>query len=472
MSAWVLQTVVIDFDVYCAARANAARPAAKTGGCYRRRRADPPSAIDVAGRAAPGPRSCRGTADRRRGDRLGGCGQLGGPDASPADEPTVVTSTTKIAGAGVLGNQRRPDESCAPDPPACRSRRPPTRPVRHAAGETVVRGRPAAHRGALRRPARRAVRAGPAVAHRRPPPCPTAPTASRPISAPSSTTCPASGTRSAPDLDAIRAANPDLILGSAGADARRLSGSCRRSPRRCSPAHPAPRGRTTCARSARRPGGPTPPNGLIDDFTAAADKTGADNDATHFQASVVQFTDTTMRVYGPDNFPGSVLADVGVDRPAAQRFTDKPYVEIGITDDGSGQLPRLLDRRRRHRVRVVRLTGGQGPRAEVHGQRRLAQAVRQPGQPGLRRQQRGVADRRGHRRRPRHARRTCAGSTRRSTNVEQGDPRPEVDVRAAARRRRADSSRPSRVPERRDRGRPPSSGRPPGGRFRRGAHHR
>jgi iron complex transport system substrate-binding protein len=47
---------------------------------------------------------------------------------------------------------------------------------------------------------------------------------------------------------------------------------------------------------------------------------------------VVQFTDTTMRVYGADSFPGSVLAAVGVDRPAAQRFTDKPYVEFGITD--------------------------------------------------------------------------------------------------------------------------------------------
>jgi iron complex transport system substrate-binding protein len=46
----------------------------------------------------------------------------------------------------------------------------------------------------------------------------------------------------------------------------------------------------------------------------------------------VQLTDTTMRVYGATNFPGSVLGAVGVDRPAAQRFTDKPYVEIGITD--------------------------------------------------------------------------------------------------------------------------------------------
>ena len=80
-------------------------------------------------------------------------------------------------------------------------------------------------------------------------------------------------------------------------------------------------------------------NGLIDGFEQAADKTGADNDATHFQASVVQLTDTTMRVFGADNFPGSVLADVGVDRPAAQRFTDKPYVEIGITDEDLGNSP-------------------------------------------------------------------------------------------------------------------------------------
>jgi iron complex transport system substrate-binding protein len=46
----------------------------------------------------------------------------------------------------------------------------------------------------------------------------------------------------------------------------------------------------------------------------------------------VQLTDTAIRVFGPDSFPGSVLADVGVDRPAAQRFTDKPYVEIGTSE--------------------------------------------------------------------------------------------------------------------------------------------
>jgi iron complex transport system substrate-binding protein len=45
---------------------------------------------------------------------------------------------------------------------------------------------------------------------------------------------------------------------------------------------------------------------------------------------VVQLTESTLRVFGADTFPGSVLAAVGVDRPAAQRFTDKPYVEISL----------------------------------------------------------------------------------------------------------------------------------------------
>jgi iron complex transport system substrate-binding protein len=77
-------------------------------------------------------------------------------------------------------------------------------------------------------------------------------------------------------------------------------------------------------------------NALLEDFDRAAAKTGTDNDATHFQVSVVQFTDTTMRVFGADNFPAVVLADVGVDRPAAQRFTDKPYSEVGISKEDLG----------------------------------------------------------------------------------------------------------------------------------------
>ena len=36
-----------------------------------------------------------------------------------------------------------------------------------------------------------------------------------------------------------------------------------------------------------------------------------------------------------------MLAAVGVDRPAAQRFTDKPYIEIGTTDAELAKSPDL-----------------------------------------------------------------------------------------------------------------------------------
>ena len=98
----------------------------------------------VAGRAAPAPGVIAAAAALLTAvvvTALGGCGNQGGGSPAPANQPTVITSTTKIAGAGVLGNQRRPDESCAPDPlPADPG--PPTWTVRHAAGETVVPAEP------------------------------------------------------------------------------------------------------------------------------------------------------------------------------------------------------------------------------------------------------------------------------------------------------------------------------------------
>jgi iron complex transport system substrate-binding protein len=258
-----------------------------------------------------------------------GCGQLGGSPPSPAGQQTVITSTTKIGSAGVLGNQRRPDDSCAADPAAL-DPGPPDREVRHAAGTTTVRADPQhivvlsgdqldtlCALGLQSRIVAAALPDGSAnqpsylgtVVH----------------------DVPGVGARSAPDMEAIKAANPDLILGSAALTPDDFPALSAIAPT----VFTGPPGakwqdnlRTVGAATGRLDAA----NGLINGFEQAADKTGTDNDATHFQASVVQLTDTTMRVYGVDNFPGSVLAAVGVDRPAAQRFTDKPYVEIGVTD--------------------------------------------------------------------------------------------------------------------------------------------
>ncbi|HZA10551.1 iron-siderophore ABC transporter substrate-binding protein [Mycobacterium sp.] len=249
--------------------------------------------------------------------------------STPPPSKSVITSTTKIGGAGVLGNERRPDESCAAQP-AAPDPGPPTRPVRHAAGETQV---PAD-------PQRIVVLAGDEldtlcalglqsriVAAALPDDSPTQPwylgTAVHNL--------PAVGTRSTPDISGIRAAKPDLILGSQGLTPEAYPALSAIAPTVFTGA-PGNMWQDNVRLVGAATGRAGPGNAIVDGFNAQAAKVGADGDAIHFQASIVQFTDNTMRVYGAANFPASVLADVGVDRPAAQRFTDKPYMEIGITD--------------------------------------------------------------------------------------------------------------------------------------------
>ncbi len=262
------------------------------------------------------------------------CGSLGnGP--TPTPETSVITSTTAIAGAGVLGNQRRPDESCAPDP-APVDPGPPTRVVPNAAGSSDA---VAETTEVPADPQRIVVLAGDQLDDV----CALG-LQSRVVAAalPDSSTSqpsylgtvihklPGAGTRSDPDLDAIRAAKPDLILGSVALTPQAFGDLSKIAPT----VFAGPPGaawqdnlRTVGAATGRADAA----KALLDGFAQDADQTGAAHDAAHFQASVVQFTDDTMRVYGQDNFPGSVLAEVGLDRPAAQRFTDKPYVEIGTS---------------------------------------------------------------------------------------------------------------------------------------------
>jgi iron complex transport system substrate-binding protein len=253
----------------------------------------------------------------------------GSAPAPPSAANSVITSTTKVAGANVLGNERRPDESCAADP-APLDDGPETREVRHAAGTTEVRADPqriVVLSGdqldalcALGLQSRIVAAALPDGASSQPSYLGTV-----------VHDVPAAGTRTSPDLGAIRAATPELILGSQELTPQQYGPLSEIAPTVFTGA-PGAGWQDVLRTVGAATGRVDAANRLIDGFVQDAEKTGVQNDATHFQASVVRLTETTMRVYGIDDFPGSVLKAVGVDRPAAQRFNDKPYVEIGITD--------------------------------------------------------------------------------------------------------------------------------------------
>ncbi|WP_283615323.1 iron-siderophore ABC transporter substrate-binding protein [Mycolicibacterium poriferae] len=272
---------------------------------------------------------------------LSGCGS--GSDAPP--DSSIITSTTRIAGAGVLGNDRRPDESCAPEPAPLEDG-PPQREVRNATGHAVSPPIPETTMVPAD-PQRIVVLSGSQldalcalglqsriVAAALPDGSGVQPAYLGSVIH----DLPGAGSRSEPDLSAIRDADPDLILGSAALTPRIHPELSEIAPTVFS----GPAGtewRETLRTVGAATGRPAAADTLIEQFDRAAATTGEQNDATHFQASVVQFTDSTLRIFGVDNFPGSVLAAASVDRPATQRFTDKPFDEIGISDADMGNDP-------------------------------------------------------------------------------------------------------------------------------------
>ncbi len=151
---------------------------------------------------------------------------------------------------------------------------------------------------------------------------------------------PSAGTRSSPDLSAIAAAHPDLILGSQG-----LTPTLYPQLAAIAPTVFTAAPGVAWQDNLRGVGAATSRgdavDALISGFAQRAKQVGANHDATHFQASIVQLTTTSMRVFGANNFPASVLTAVGVDRPASQRFTDKAYIEFGTTEADLAKGPDL-----------------------------------------------------------------------------------------------------------------------------------
>lgn len=269
-----------------------------------------------------------------------GCGS--GGSGTNASTRSLVTPTTQIAGAGVLGNDRRPDEACARDAAAA-DPGPPTRQARNAAGVApdtvtvpaepqrivVLSGDQLDALCALGLQSRVVAAALPDGASGQPTYLGSAVHG-----------LPGVGTRGNPDLGAVAAAHPDLILGSAGLTPKLYPQLASIAPTVFTAAPGAAwqdNVRGVGAATART----AATDALIKGFTQRATQIGASHDASHFQASIVQLTTGAVRIYGASNFPASVLGAVGVDRPAAQRFTDKPYIEIPATDADLAKNPDL-----------------------------------------------------------------------------------------------------------------------------------
>ncbi|MGB5148732.1 MAG: iron-siderophore ABC transporter substrate-binding protein [Mycobacterium sp.] len=267
------------------------------------------------------------------------------PRNAPGAPGAPITSTTRIANAGVLGNQRQPDESCAPEPAPAESPDAPRR-VRNAGGGL---GTPPARGGEHSDPGKGFV--APDTELRGDPQRIVALSTDQldalcalglqgrvvgtTVPQPSYLgtvlhDAPGFGRADAPDLGAIRSATPDLILGSVARTPDSFTALSEIAPTVFTGG--APDWQDTLRAVAAATGRPNAADALLEGFERDAREAGERTDATHFQASVVQFTEDAMRVYGADNFPASALRAVGVDRPAAQRFTDKPYIEVSTAE--------------------------------------------------------------------------------------------------------------------------------------------
>ena len=289
----------------------------------------------------PFPTACKGLLAAGVAASLTLLTACGAAETSPTTEPGApITSTTRIASAGVLGNQRKPDESCAPEPAPAQSPDAPRR-VRNAGGQersapgsdvvapdTELRGDPQ-RIVALSVSELDALCAlglqGRVVGTTVPQPSYLGTVLHD---------APGFGARDTPDLGAIRGAAPDLILGAVSQTADSFAALTEIAPTVVTGG--ATDWQDTLRAVAAATGRPGAADAVLDGFQRDARETGERADATHFQASVVQFTETTLRVYGAANFPATVLHAAGVDRPAAQRFTDTPYIEISTADLTAG----------------------------------------------------------------------------------------------------------------------------------------
>ncbi|MDN5759402.1 MAG: ABC transporter substrate-binding protein [Tomitella sp.] len=231
-----------------------------------------------------------------------------GESTPPVGSDGIPRSTTRIAGAPVLGNAHDPAEACAPEvpldagaDPALDARR--IAVVGDAALDTLC---------ALGLQNRVVALAAPSGA------APIRYLGGWVAAAPSA------GSAEHPDLAAVRDAEPDLILAdlpdapsaerAAGANTRTVAVPASGPWADTVGAVATSLGRSDAARER------------LDHFAESATTVGTDIAASQTQASVIRFTGDGIDLLGPSSFAGQVLARMGVHRPPDQRF-ESPAIQ-------------------------------------------------------------------------------------------------------------------------------------------------
>ncbi|MDG3008659.1 iron-siderophore ABC transporter substrate-binding protein [Rhodococcus sp. D2-41] len=242
-------------------------------------------------------------------------------------ESSIVKSTTRVAGAEVLGNARHPETACGPtapvDPAGTTGA---TRQVTDAAGTTAVPTDPT--RIVVLDPSQLDAACALGLQDRVVGAATLNAGGGQPeYLGPVIGKVPAVGTLAAPDLGRIADLKPDLILGAASATPQLRDRLSAIAPTVLVDTSPTA-WRQSLLVDAAALGRAASGQDLLDRFDQDSAAAGKDLHATQTQASIVRFTGDAIELYGPASFAGQVLTDVGVQRPAPQRFTDHPDVQI------------------------------------------------------------------------------------------------------------------------------------------------
>ncbi|MEU1982232.1 ABC transporter substrate-binding protein [Nocardia sp. NPDC019395] len=236
---------------------------------------------------------------------------------------SIIRTTTKIAGAGVVGVERDTTQACslptAPDPAAG-----PTRTVQHASGESRVPSDPqrivVLSTSAL--DATCAVGLWERVVGATTTPGPAAQPGYLGYGV---TEIPGVGFATDPDPALIAEMKPDLILGEVPAGRADYAALSNIAPtvlvgtdqtwEEQFNAFAGAMGRAGAGKAA------------LDSYRTEAADAGTSINAAMTQASLVRFTATGSETMGSETFAAQVLADTGAQRPAAQRETSAPVDE-------------------------------------------------------------------------------------------------------------------------------------------------